>query len=73
MSTAPDQQPLLRLAREHFVQHWRWFVFGTLCAVITSGSAVSYGFLIKVLGDRLQLAAEGIPITSSIWLLPGLI
>lgn len=63
----------MRLASDHFVPHRVWFALGTLCAVITSAAAVSYGFLIKFLGDQLQLAAEGAALQNSVWLLPALI
>ncbi|MEM9667367.1 MAG: ABC transporter ATP-binding protein [Pseudomonadota bacterium] len=67
-------KPLLtRLAGDHFAAHWRWFAIGTICAVLTSAAAVSYGFLIKLLGDRLQLAVEGDAPQKGVWLLPALI
>jgi len=73
MSAGHDSRPLTRLAREHFAPHLRWFALGTLCALATSAAAVSYGFLIKVLGDRLQFAIEGDAFERSVWLLPALI
>ena len=65
--------PLGRLFGDHFAPHWRWFVVGTVCAVLTSLAAVSYGYLIKQLGDQLQEAVEGTPTSQVIWVLPALI
>ena len=60
--------------------HWRWFAAGTLCALVTSAAVVSYGWLIKRLGDLLQgLIENTAPRTeivggeAMLWLLPLLI
>ncbi|MEL6323873.1 MAG: ABC transporter ATP-binding protein [Pseudomonadota bacterium] len=46
---------------------------GAAAALVTSLAAVSYGFLVKALGDRLQLAVEGGALGQWVWVLPGLI
>lgn len=50
---------LRRLLKERFTPHWRWFAIGTVCALVTGLAGVSYGVLIKLLGDQLQTAAAG--------------
>lgn len=64
---------LSRLIGEQFWPHWHWFAAGSLCALITSLAAVSYGFLVKLLGDRLQLAVDGAGLGLWVWGLPGFI
>jgi subfamily B ATP-binding cassette protein MsbA len=60
--------------------HWRWFAGGALCALVTSVAVVSYGWLIKLLGDLLQGLIEGgaqpteiVRSEAMLWLLPLLI
>ena len=71
---------LKRLLGQHMLPHWRWFAAGTLCALVTSAAVVSYGWLIKRLGDLLQgLIENTAPQTAIVggeamlWLLPLLI
>lgn len=59
--------------------HWRYFAAGTICALITSVAVVSYGGLIKLLGDLLQSLVDtragptSVEPMQTIWLLTGLI
>ena len=60
--------------------HWRYFAAGAVCALVTSMAVVSYGGLVKLLGDLLQGAVVGgstnltvAGIDVSIWTLTGLI
>ena len=60
--------------------HWRYFAAGAVCALVTSMAAVSYGGLVKLLGDLLQDAINQrtfSPFVASpeiaIWWLAGLI
>ena len=60
--------------------HWRWFGAGALCALVTSAAVVSYGWLIKRLGDLLQGLIENgtreteiVGSEQMLWLLPLLI
>ncbi|NBC20435.1 MAG: ATP-binding cassette domain-containing protein [Alphaproteobacteria bacterium] len=45
---------LLRLLRQFFVAYWGWFAIGLAASLVTSLAAVSYGVLVKFVGDTLQ-------------------
>ncbi len=65
---------MARLLREHFAPEWSWFALGAAFAVLTSAAAVSYGVLVKFIGDRLQDTAAGdASMQSWVWLLTGAI
>ncbi len=49
----------MRLLKQFYLPHWRWFAGGTAFAVFTSLAATSYGLLIKNVGDNLQATVEG--------------
>ncbi|MEO9970514.1 MAG: ABC transporter ATP-binding protein [Hyphomonadaceae bacterium] len=60
--------------------HWRYFAAGAFCALVTSLAAVSYGGLVKLLGDLLQSAVDGAASSpdiaspeTAVWWLTGLI
>ncbi len=72
-TSSPRHSALTRLIARHFRRHWTWFAAASAAALVTSLAVVSYGFLVKVLGDRLQDAASGGNIGDASWLLPGLI
>ena len=50
---------LVRLFRQFFVRHWRWFAGGTLAAVLTSLAGVGQMVLVKFVGDALQYMIGG--------------
>ena len=56
---APKRRSLMRLLKQFYLPHWRWFAGGTAFAVLTSLAATSYGLLIKNVGDNLQATVEG--------------
>ena len=58
-SDAPKRRSLMRLLRQFYLPHWRWFAGGTAFAVITALAAASYGLLIKNVGDNLQSTVQG--------------
>lgn len=70
---SPGRRDLRRLLRRQFRPHWRWFAAGTVCAFFTALAGISYGGLVKLLGDQLQAAAGGgLQISGAGWLwLPG--
>ena len=45
---------LLRLLRQFFAAYWGWFAIGLAASLVTSLAAVSYGVLVKFVGDTLQ-------------------
>ena len=66
---------LMRLARERFATHWRWFVAGTLCAALTSIAAASYGYLLKLVVEGLEALAgpDKVEVPTSLWWLIAIV
>ena len=76
--TAKPARPtgaLMRLARERFATHWRWFVAGTLCAALTSIAAASYGYLLKLVVEGLEALAgpDKVEVPTQLWWLIAII
>ncbi len=44
----------MRLITRYFGRHWRWFAIGLVCSLVTALAGVSYGVLVKYVGDGLQ-------------------
>ncbi|MAI88914.1 MAG: ABC transporter permease [Hyphomonadaceae bacterium TMED5] len=53
-TSEPEKAGLTRLFRKFFAPHLRWFLGGTLAAVLTSLAGVSQMVLVKFVGDALQ-------------------
>ena len=66
---------LLRLIRERYLPHWKWFALGTGCAAITSVAAASYGYLLKLVVEGLEDLAgpEQLSVPSYLWWLIGIL
>lgn len=79
-SDKPAAQPksarsLLRLVRERFSAHWKWFAVGTACAAVTSVAAASYGYLLKLVVEGLEKLAgpDQASVPTSLWWLIAII